>query len=121
MTRQTSIDAYKTIKNNGLLSERRWQVYDVLYSYGPMTAGELSEQLPKKLSRTIGSNVHARLAELKESGVVREVKTTICSVSGMKVIQWDVTSKLPKKIIKEDKIKCPNCNGKGFTRQGRLF
>lgn len=120
MTRQTSIDAYNAIKDSGLLSKRRFEVYAVLFEHGPLTGGELSELLPKKISRTIGSNVHARLSELTERGVVMEIGYRICSVSGQRVILWDVTNNLPSKIKKIKKQKCIRCGGKGFIEENRM-
>lgn len=95
--RLTNLDAYRQIKDSGILSRRRLEVYNILFQYGPMTGGELSEMLPKKLSRTIGSNVHARLAELKQMGCVDETGTSICKISGMEVIKWAVNFKMPRK------------------------
>ena len=101
MVRQTSIDAYHQIRDNELLSKRRLEVYEVLYKYGPATASELSERLPGKLSRTIGSNVHARLGELRDMHVAQETGTRICSESGHRGILWDVTKSLPVKKLKK--------------------
>lgn len=102
--RKTSVEAYREIKTGGLLSKRRFEVYECLFYNGPMTASEISEMLPGKKSRTIGSNVHARLGELRESGVVYEVKERICSISGKNVIEWDVTDKLPAPIQKKKDV-----------------
>lgn len=103
MIRETSKAAYNKIKSQGLLSERRMEVYHTLYMFGPLTASELSELLPKKVSRTIGSNVHARLGELRQLGVAKEVRERKCEISGQNVIEWDVTDKLPGKLNKQIK------------------
>lgn len=97
--RETSAEAYRTIKENGLLSERRLQVYDYLYQHGPCTANELVNRAGKR--STLGNqNVVTRLGELRAMGVVKELGTRQCEVTGMRVIVWDVTRELPKKLEK---------------------
>jgi len=118
MVRQTSIDAYNTIKNNGLLSKRRWEVYDALFNYGPLTATQIASKMPGFKSQSVGANVHARLGELRSFGVVVELGEVECPETGNTVILWEVTNKLPTKARKQKKIKCEHCDGKGyFTEQ----
>lgn len=125
MIRQTSIEAYNQIKNSGLLSERRWQVYDVLFEYGPMTGGETFQRMKQKYSvmAPTNSNTTTRLGELRNMGVVMELGTKTCSVSGQTVILWDVTDKLPTKLVKSKRTKCRHCSGKGYLedKQFTLF
>ena len=90
MTRQTSIDAYNAIKENGILSARRWEAYDELYRRGPLTGQELARN-----TRTPG--MWKRCSELAKAGVVQEVGTRICEVTGQHAIIWDVTSFIPTK------------------------
>lgn len=112
MIRQTSVDCYHEIRDNGLLSEKRWDVYDVLYHYGPATGMELLSKMRRSI---VDSQVRARLNELRNLDVAYEKQERICSITGMRVIEWDVTDRLPKKKKKQIKIKCHECNGKGFT------
>lgn len=89
--RQTSVEAYNTIKENGLLSLRRWQIYDILFHHGPLTAGEIFD-------RGIGivkGSVCARLTELRELGIVSEIGEKKWSSTGHTGILWDVTKGLP--------------------------
>lgn len=120
MVRQTSLESYTTIKNNGLLSEKRWAVYDVLFQYGPATAMELRQKMKPGF---VDSQVRARLNELRTLGLAEEKKTRICTITGMNVIEWDVTSRLPIKLDKPKKIKCEHCCGKGYfiEQQTRMF
>lgn len=103
MIRQTSIDAYNKIKQNGSLSSRRWEVYDVLFKYGPLTGNEAIEKLKEegKGAKTFDTNSHSRLSELRQLGVIYEVGKKVCNVTGMNVILWDVTNNLPKKLEKQ--------------------
>lgn len=102
MIRETSIEAYRAIREGGLLSERRLQVYELLYHYGPCTANELINRAGKK-SSLINQNVVTRLGELRDMGCVKELGVRQCDVTGMKVIVWDVTGKLPGKLYKKRK------------------
>jgi hypothetical protein len=115
--RDTSIEAFHKIKESGLLSQRRWQVYEILFDIGPATGSEVFLEMRNR--HTIGlpsnSNTVARLGELRSMGVVKEIGTKVCPVSGQNVISWDVTSKLPVKFEKSEKVKCEHCNGRGYT------
>lgn len=123
MTRPTSIDAYNTIKNNGLLSRARWEVYDALFEIGPATAMQIFEHLSKKFQSKVAANVYARLGELRDVGCVFEKGEIICSRTGMTVILWEVTERIPVKWEKPKKIKCQTCSGKGYVseKQAKLF
>lgn len=122
MIRETSITAYNTIKENGLLSKRRWEVYDALYSLNrPATASEIAVNMPGFKSQSVGANVHARLGELVENCTVAEVGVTKCPITGMHAYLWDVTGRLPVKPNKPTKIKCKSCNGAGYHIQESLL
>lgn len=121
MTRQTSIDVYNAIKNNGLLSKRRWEIYDALYEHGPATANELFKKA-RGFSSSTQANFHARLGELRDLGVVCELRNRECKTNGNFVIEWEVTNKLPVKYEKAKKEKCKTCDGKGYivTQQAKF-
>ncbi len=82
--REASPVAYKNIVDNNYLVGRSLDVYKELYKSGPLTGRELDER--------IGHNAHSRLADLKRCGIVKEVDKRRCSISGMIVHAWDVTS-----------------------------
>jgi len=100
MTRQTSIDAYYTILDNGLLGLRQWQVYTHLYYNGPCTGKQVTNAL-RDGKKNCGAYT-TRLSELRDMGVIYEVEETICEDSGQVVMLWDVTGELP---VKHRKIK----------------
>jgi DNA-binding MarR family transcriptional regulator len=93
MTRQTSIEAYRQIAAEGLLSRMRLAVYDALYRHGPLTAGELTDYLHMRQAA-----VSARLTELVTLSVATEIQERICTNSGRRVIEFDVTDKLPTRL-----------------------
>jgi hypothetical protein len=95
--RSTSIEAYNTIKDNGLLSKRRWEVYDWLFHNGPSYANKVWREINPHANNGV---VTTRFSELKAMGLVREVGETIDERSGMACILWDVTADLPRKISK---------------------
>lgn len=101
MVRETSIETYNYIRNSGLLSERRMQVYDCLYAGGKMTAGEIYEVI--KIGRA-NANIAARLNELRKMKAVTEVGTKKCRSTGMTVILWATTNNLPEPYTKENKV-----------------
>lgn len=97
MTRQTSIEAYHQIIENGLLGKRQFQVYEILYLHGPLTYNEVYEKI-KSLNGGGWMGINSsRLSELRNSGAIDEVGTKRDPFSGMEVILWDVTDKIPLK------------------------
>lgn len=93
--RQTSINCYNTIKANGLLSKRRLEVLAAILKNAPCTS---SEAMVGSLNSTnVLSQSRARFTELRKAGVIYEKGEKKCSVTGHKVIEWDLTDKLPIK------------------------
>ena len=101
-TRQTSIDCYNQIKANGLLSKRRFEVYEALLSSAPCTSSEAI----RNAKTTFGVfGVSSRFTELRDLGVIYEVRTRECTVTGRNVIEWDLTDRLPVNVKKSNKTK----------------
>lgn len=105
MIRQTSTDAYNKIKTEGLLTKKRFQIYDLLYVHGPATAGELFDLCRQQDSghTVVKGSVCARLTELRDQGVVYEAGIGEWSGTGHKSILWDVTANLPHELTKKQK------------------
>lgn len=122
MIRETSLEAYKEIRRNGLLKKRQLEVYTALFERGPSTATEIFYALSKSRNPS-HSNVTTRLGELRDKGVVREVQKRRCTVTGKMVIEWETTNRLPIKFEKPHRETCKTCGGKGFveTQQTRLL
>lgn len=109
-TRRTSVLAYEKIKAEGLLSQLRFEVYEILYKHGPLTAGEAWSMYFPNRQR---SSVSARMSELEARGVVYQVEERPCSLTSHQAIAWDVNASLPVDPPKKDFMKCPRCNGHG--------
>ena len=123
MTRKTSIEVYHKIRNQGLLSRRRLEVYATVWEYGPMTSAEAFRVMNRNAPIKNITQSRARFTELRDLGVFEELGEKICSVTGHKAILWEVTDRLPIKYEKPVRHKCPHCDGKGYMeeRQTRLF
>ncbi len=119
--REISVEAFRQIIDEGLLSRRRMEIYTALFFHGPCAASELVRHIPGGRSNPTQSNVHARLGELRDLGVVRELDPVRCPSTGRMVIAWQTTGALPSKRSKPKHIKCTYCHGKGYVEQGRLF
>lgn len=106
MARQTSVEAYSTIKESGLLGKRQLEVYEIVYQNGPMTASEAFELLKQKsdLSLRFDSNTHARFTECRDMGLLSEVGERKCKITGRNVIEWDVTANLPQPVSERDQL-----------------
>lgn len=94
--RQTSIDCYNEIKKNGLLSKKRFEVYKAILKNAPCTSGEAFATMTTKENQI--SQSRARFTELRELGVIYEKCVRKCKITGVNVIEWDLTDKLPKNI-----------------------
>jgi len=101
-TRQTSIDCYNKIKQEGLLSKRRLEVYEALLSTAPCTSSEAI----RNAKTTFGVfGVSSRFTELRDLGVIYEKNVRPCKVTGRSVIEWDLTDTLPIEIKSSKKTK----------------
>jgi hypothetical protein len=102
-TRQTSIDCYNQIKEEGLLSNMRFRVYEAILRKAPCTSAEVLSTMLSKNSAITSSR--ARFTELRELGVIYEVQNRKCTITGRTSIEWDLTDRLPINIKKTNKTK----------------
>tara|TARA_R110002050_G_scaffold240288_2_gene376563 strand:+ start:268 stop:681 length:414 start_codon:yes stop_codon:yes gene_type:complete len=99
-TRQTSIDCYTQIKQEGLLSKMRFEVYSALLSMGkPSTTREVYETM------NVLKQEATRFTELRKLGVIYEVQNRKCTITGRTSIEWDLTDKLPVDFKNTNKTK----------------
>lgn len=108
-TRRTSSTVYRQIREEGLLSKRRLEVYDVLYKKGPMTARQVIKHLNLRKTPGDRGSYNSRFSELRNMGAIKEIGEGECPESGRYVIFWDVTSKLPVKLNNTPKKRCKEC------------
>lgn len=97
MTRVTSAIAFQKIKDDGLLAQRKWEVYETVYYHGPLTSAEAFNIMNKNKPVRNITQSRARFTELRDMGVLKEVGVRRCKITGHKVIEWDVTDQLPRK------------------------
>ena len=91
--RQTSIDCYYQIKEEGLLSKMRFKVYEAILRKAPCTSAEALSTILSKNSAITSSR--ARFTELRELGVIYEVQNRKCTITSRTSIEWDLTDRLP--------------------------
>lgn len=91
--RSTSVESYCAIRDSGVLSELRWDVYDYIYAHGPLTARQTIVGLSETYE--LSSVYSPRFAELKRLGLIADIGTTECEFSGRNVTVWDVTANMP--------------------------
>ena len=113
MKRQTSLEAFQKIKDEGLLGKQASEIYGVLFESGPLTTRQVHERVSETI-RDIGQ-VSTGISKLVQKGVLRDCGTTKCATTGFEVTQWDVTDRLPIKVEKPQREKCKQCGGKGYV------
>jgi len=101
--RETSIDCYNQIKEEGLLSKMRFKVYESILKKAPCTSAEALSTMLSKNSAITSSR--ARFTELRELGVIYEVKNRKCTITGRTSIEWDLTDRLPINLKNTKKTK----------------
>ena len=100
--RQTSIECFNKIKQEGLLSKRRLEVYEALYTSAPCTSSEAI----RNAKTTFGVfGVSSRFTELRDLGVIYEKGEKQCTITGRNVIEWDLTDRLPVNFKNKNKTK----------------
>lgn len=111
--RETSEAAYRVVMESGYVGRLQRETYDALYRFGPCTSSELLFQMAGR-SNTNNANIRARLNELRERGIAKEVGERPCARTGMTVIVWDVTKDLPTPAPKKKRTRCIWCEGRGY-------
>tara|TARA_B110000483_G_scaffold119185_1_gene143973 strand:- start:299 stop:709 length:411 start_codon:yes stop_codon:yes gene_type:complete len=103
-TRKTSIECFSKIKQEGLLSKRRLQVYESIFNYAPCTASEVFND------KNLKTNQSGRFTELRDLGVIYEKGERLCRITGRNVIEWDLTDRLPINFKNKNKTKKQRIN-----------
>lgn len=92
--RETSLDAYRAIRDSGILTNMQFEAYSMLHEHGPLTGSEMDD-LAKNPS------FHKRVSELEAAGVVVTQRLRICRVTGLLVHEWQVTGMMPQKVSRQ--------------------
>ena len=98
--RQTSIDCYHQIKAEGLLSKMRMMYFEAVYENSPCTGAEAFDAIERagKLTKKSSRLERTRFTELRDMGVIKEVGTRPCKISGRNALVFDLTDNLPTKL-----------------------
>ena len=99
MSRPTSRETYFNIKENGLLSRLRFQVYDIIYQHQPITISQMIRIAASEVTNT--GSFTGRISELERMGLIYSVKEDECPVTGRNVIFWGTTDNLPAPLEKK--------------------
>jgi len=89
MARETSIEAYRYLVENGALAEMNKLVYHHLWLNGPTTQ--------KKTERFYNDRTYTlrpRFAQLEKMGLIKPIGTEKCAETGRSNILWDVTERV---------------------------
>lgn len=91
IARRTSAEAYRRLVEEGGLSKRRAEVYGLVYKFGPGTSAEILAHALTGIA--VLTQSRARFTELRALGLIAEVGTRTCSVTGRESICWDCTER----------------------------
>lgn len=99
MTRDTSVEAWRSVQESGLVGLMQRQVYNLIYEHGPLTGTELREEGDKKHGSSFRDSADKRLSELERLGVVKIAEKRRCRVTGHNAYAWEVTKDTPRKPV----------------------
>ncbi len=92
--RQTSRLAFEHLVASGALPNRRREVYAEIYKHGPGTSAEILRHRLEANPIEVLTQGRARFTELRNAGLIEELGTVECTVTGRQAILWDVTSQV---------------------------
>lgn len=114
MVRQTSVDCYYEIMEEGLIGDRQKIVYDFIIDNENLTDMEITIALGYKDP----NKIRPRRKELFDFGLILDGGIKKCSITGRKAHFWKINPKPDldslRGVKKKKKIKCSFCNGKGY-------
>jgi len=98
--RRTSLEAYRRIRDEGLLSKSRLAVYARLcrateFDGEPITAGELKRFVRDTYGLQHVDGYHKRLSELVERDAAYKGNERACRATGYTATTWGITGRLP--------------------------
>lgn len=87
-TQPTSREAYKLLVESGQLKGKQAQALEAVVRHGPATSAEIIQ--------TLGTNVNlwrARFTELQARGLIAQIGTRKCTITGRAAIVWQFTGR----------------------------
>lgn len=97
MIRRTSVETYNSIKDSGLLSDKRLKVYEIFYEHPEgLTGAQVSMIYSSRYPTSQHSEtIRNRITELRDMGVLTEVETVKCEFSDRNVIKFALNDNMP--------------------------
>ena len=107
MMQYTSVEAYHSIKNSGLLSDKRMKVYEIFFENpNGLTGTQVSEIFKSKYpSSKHSETIRNRITELRDVGCIRELGIVQCETSKRNVMRFIITNNLPIRLDKKTTLK----------------
>lgn len=90
MVRLTSIQAYEQLVKSGALVGQYAELQHLIATKGPGTASEILKGSKFDKNRNLA---RARFTELKERGLIVEVGSRECDVTGRNALVWEATTR----------------------------
>lgn len=106
MIQKTSIETYYSIKNSGLLSDKRLKVFDIFWEHpdgltGTQVANIFKNKHP---SAEHSETIRNRITELRDMGVISEVGVVECEFTNRKVMKFAITNNMPVPLTKKETL-----------------
>ncbi len=103
MTRATSREAFKILVESGALRGQQATILNHVIEVGPGTAAEMLHGTTMDRNRNLA---RARFTELNAKGLIREIETRKCKITGRHALVWEATDRT--KPLNPDKAKRPS-------------
>lgn len=104
-TRETSVESFRSFSEGEGLGDRQRAVLAAMGGSQSITTNEIFQRMyGERGTKVSHPNIHSRLNELAQMGVISENGTKICAVTGKRVIAWGCTGEAPKKLTKIQKL-----------------
>lgn len=101
MTRATSSEAWQRMRDTGLLRGQLVDILEHVIDHGPGTAAEILKGT--KYSKNLNLS-RARFTELLDRGLIREIDSRVCTISGRSALVFEATGRdKPLQVAKRSK------------------
>ncbi len=106
MIQKTSIEVYHSIKNSGLLSDKRLKVFDIFWENpNGLTGTQVSHIFKSKYPTSEHSEtIRNRITELRDMGVLYEAGVVECEYTNRKVMKFALTNNMPVPLQKKQTL-----------------